>query len=292
MGIIGVPMGYVLRWLMSISGNNFALAVFLFTILVNLVMLPLTIKTQKTSMKQARLRPKLEAIKKKYGDDRMKVQQATQELYTKEGVSPAGGCLPMVLRLVFMMGVYEVIRKPISYIANLKVSDKALKALGGNAKSEITLLKHIDKAGKYFSASEIEKIEKIDFNWLGIQLTERPHFSWDIIGGWEKIWLIPLLAFAAAMINSIVMLIINKKINPDQPNMAGMMLTMPLISLFFAFSLEGAVGFYWICSSLISCVVQALVTIRYNPNRLMAEDRLKAITARDIYEKKKISEEK
>lgn len=140
MGIIGVPMGYVLRWLMSISGNNFALAVFLFTILVNLVMLPLTIKTQKTSLKQARLRPKLEAIKKKYGDDRMKVQQATQELYTKEGVSPAGGCLPMVLRLVFMMGVYEVIRKPISYIANVSVSDKALTRSAVRQKAKLHCL--------------------------------------------------------------------------------------------------------------------------------------------------------
>ncbi len=293
MGFIGAPMGAVLKWLMSLFNNNFAWAVFVFTVLVNLVMLPLTIKSQKSNLKQAKLRPKLEAIKLKYGDDKVKVQQATQELYSKEGVSPAGGCLPMILRLVFMMGVYEVIRKPLTYIAGFKWADAAMAAEKLEKQTEVLnkILGGAEKVGKHVvTAAERATAESMNFNWLGINLTDEPKFNWNF-SEFEIIWLIPILAFAAAMLNSIVTLLINKKMNPDQPNMAGMMLTMPLISLFFAFSLEGAVGFYWIVSSIISGAIQAVVSVKYNANRLLAIDRMKSVTARYNYEKNMAEEQ-
>ncbi|MEG1887336.1 MAG: YidC/Oxa1 family membrane protein insertase, partial [Oscillospiraceae bacterium] len=93
MDIISVPMGWILKQLSHLCGGNFAIAVFIFTVLVNLVMLPLTIKSQKSTAKQAKLKPRLDAIKKKCGDDKMKYQQATQDLYSTEGISMSGGCL-------------------------------------------------------------------------------------------------------------------------------------------------------------------------------------------------------
>ncbi len=292
MGIIGAPMGAVLNWLMSLFNNNFALAVFLFTVLINVIMLPLTIKSQKSNLKQAKLRPKLEAIKLKYGDDKVKVQQATQELYSKEGVSPAGGCLPLIVRLVFMMGVYEVIRRPLTYIAGFDWAKSVME--GAKATDEIGLLSKIvggaEKVGDHaITAAERSLVDGLNFNWLGINLTETPDFSWNF-AEFKIIWLIPILAFLAAMLNSVVTLLINKKMNPDQPNMAGMMLTMPLISLFFAFSLPGAVGFYWIVSSIISGVIQAVVSVKYNANRLLAADRIKSVCARYDYEQKVTAE--
>ena len=255
-------------------------------------MLPLTIKSQKANLKQAKLRPKLEAIKLKYGDDKMKVQQATQELYAKEGVSPAGGCLPMILRLVFMMGVYEVIRRPLTYIAGFDWAKSATTS--AKMADEIGLLSKIvggaEKVGDHvLTAAESATAKGLNFKWLGINLTETPDFSWNF-AEFELIWLIPILAFAAAMLNSVITLIINKKMNPDQPTAAGMMLTMPLISLFFAFSLPGAVGFYWIVSSLVSGVIQAIVSVKYNANRLLAIDRTNSVVSRYNYEKKVLAE--
>ena len=291
MKIIGVPLSYVLDWLMSLFNDNFALAVLGFTVIVNLIMLPLSIKSQKSTVKQAKLRPKLEVLKQKYGDDRQKMATAQQELYAKEGVSPAGGCLPLIVRLLFLMGVYEVIRKPLTYIFRYTVTNDALAKFG---KEEIKVLdsivKNADGITKYFNAEQIAEVKSriSSFDFLGINLTETPNFSWDF-SNFKPIWWIPILAFAAAMLNSIVMLIINKKANPDQPNMAGMMLTMPIISLIIAFGLPGAVGFYWICSSIVSGIIQAFVSLYYNPNRLMAADRLKTLSKRNEYEKTKKS---
>ena len=65
--IISKPMGWILARLSELCNNNFALSVLIFTVLVNLLMLPLTIKSQKSTAKQAKIKPKMDALKKKYG---------------------------------------------------------------------------------------------------------------------------------------------------------------------------------------------------------------------------------
>ena len=80
------------------------------------------------------------------------------------------------------------------------------------------------------------------------------------------------------MLTSVVSMRINKHINPDAPSMAGMMLTMPLISLSIGFSFPGGVCFYWICSSLIGGAIQSAIQILYGPHKLLARDRAKELS--------------
>ncbi|MBQ1183347.1 MAG: YidC/Oxa1 family membrane protein insertase, partial [Clostridia bacterium] len=90
MSFISEPMGWILAQLSKLFQGNFAGSVLIFTILVNIVMLPLTLKSQKSTAKQAKVKHKLDALKKKYGDDRQKYSMAMQELYNKEGISMGG----------------------------------------------------------------------------------------------------------------------------------------------------------------------------------------------------------
>ena len=119
MSFISEPMGWILAQLSKLFNGNFAGSVLIFTILVNIVMLPLTLKSQKSTAKQAKVKHKLDALKKKYGDDRQKYSMAMQELYNKEGISMGGGCMPMIVRFILMMGVYYAIMSPFSYVANI-----------------------------------------------------------------------------------------------------------------------------------------------------------------------------
>ena len=89
------------------------------------------------------------------------------------------------------------------------------------------------------------------------------------------------------MLTSVISLQLQKKMNPDQPNMTGMMLSMPLISLFFAFSLPAAVGLYWAFSSLVAGLLQAAVQVIYSPQRLLAEEQAKLIIKRNNEEKQR-----
>ena len=129
--IINIPLGWVLNFISGIFGGNFAAAVFVFTLLINIVFIPLTIKSQKSAVGQLRIKPKLDELKKKYGDDRQKYSQAMSQLYQEENVSMSGGCLPMIFRLVIMMSIYYLIMSPITYLMSVDASviDAASKAL-------------------------------------------------------------------------------------------------------------------------------------------------------------------
>lgn len=279
MEFISKPLGAVLNWLTQIVNGNFAFAVFIFTVIVNLAMFPLTIKSQKTSAKQSMLQPKLNRLKEKYGDDKVKYQQAMQELYQKENVSMGGGCLPMIIRLVFMMGVYWAVMKPLQYLCGVskETVNTAITSVLGKTGREIDLISKV--AAGEVSTIPASVLNKVDFKFLGIDLTRTPKFTLDF-SKIDILWVIPLMAFAAAMLTSVVSLYIQKKTNPDAPNMMAMMLTTPLISLIFSFSLPGAVGFYWACSSLISGLTQAVAQWVYSPSKIVAKEQSQVIIAR------------
>lgn len=284
--IINVPLGYVLRFLSGLFGGNFAAAVFLFTLLINLVLLPLTIKSQRASANQARIKPKLDAIRKKCGDDRQKFAQEQQNLYQKENVSMAGGCAPMLIRLIIMLGVYYVIVGPLQYLVGIGgdvVNDAVIAAQNlGFVKnitftSQISVLHAIQNGALEVANISAQQLSAVDFNFFGLDLTQTPEFSFNIFGGFQPIWLIPILSGVTAVLSSLISMQLQKITNPDAPSMGGMMLMMPLVSLVIAFSVPGAVGFYWAASNLISGGLQAAVQLIYNPNRVIARDQAKAI---------------
>ena len=329
---INIPLSYILKYISYIFNGNFAMAVFVFTLLINLVLIPLSIKSQKSTVQQTRIKPKLDDLKKRYGDDKQKYSMAMQELYQKEGISMSGGCLPMLFRLILMMSIYWLVLSPITYMAgvdkatvanvntaissgmaDLKKNDEAkynkiskeLSWKGNTSSSELAIVRIIrnedDIIHQILSEEQYQKIEKdlntiiekdkkagINFKLFGIDLTQTPKFSWNIFENWQPIWFIPIFAFLAQMFTSILSMYAQKKNNPDAPTMAGMILTMPLISLFIGFGLPGGVGFYWICSSLIGGLIQYALQVIYGPYKLLSRERAKELNERCDFEKKQL----
>ncbi len=282
--IINVPLGWVLRFISGLFGNNFAAAIFVFTLLVNIAFIPLTIKGQKSAVQQLRIKPKLDELKKKYGNDRKKYSMAMSQLYQQEGVSMSGGCLPMILRLVFMMCIYWLIMSPITYLMQVDASaiSEAQKALGSNG-NELQLLQAI-KNGKVVAPEILEASKNISFSFFGIDLIKTPDFDLDIFSKFQSLWIMPLLSFASQIISSMFTMKIQKKNNPDAPSMSGMLILMPLISLFIGFSLPCGVTFYWACSSLIGGVMQILVQEYYGPQKMLAKLRVKELASQCDFE--------
>ena len=290
--IINIPLGWVLRFIASAFQGDFAAAVFLFTLLINVAFIPLTIKSQKSAVQQTRIKPKLDELKKKYGDDKQKYSQAMQELYRQENVSMSGGCLPMIFRLVIMMSIYYLIMQPLTYLMNVDASviNTAKEALniGANSRNiELSIISAVE-TGKIASPEISAVLDMVNFDFFGINLTETPKFSFNIFGDFQKIWIMPVLAFAAQMLSSVFSMKMQKKTNPDAPNMAGMMLTMPLISLFIGFSLPGGVTFYWACSSLIGGLAQIAVQQFYGPHKLLSKERSKELVKQCDFESAQI----
>ena len=161
---VSIPMGWILSQLSALFDNNFAASVLVFTVLVNIVMLPLTINSLKSTAKQARIKHKLDALKKKCGDDRQKYSEGMQELYNKEGISMGGGCMPMIIRLIIMMGVYYAISSPFTYVVNVDSNSlNAAKQWTAYVKvAEATDGKNVVSAKQWESLGLEERTERQD----------------------------------------------------------------------------------------------------------------------------------
>ncbi len=254
-------------WLLEILCNTFhsyPIAIIVFTVIVNVALVPFNIKQQKNMAKQARLRPKLEALKEKCGDDKVKYQNAMTELYQKENISPTGGCLPMVIRLAIIMMVYYGLLD----ILNITTNAAGERVMGESS------------------------VPAAYFNLFGLDLRMSPHFSTDIIGMLTRdfTWVIPILCFAAQMMSMLISNRQQSKNNPQAANgqdgcMKSTMLLMPVVSLVFTFQVTCALGFYWIFSSIINTVITLVVNHFYSADKILAREMLEEGKARRNKEK-------
>ncbi len=121
------PLGWIIKICYELT-NNYAAALLIFSLALQLILLPFGIKQQKNSIKQAKLDPKIRAIKKKYAgrNDQVtqkKMQEETMEVYQKEGYNPMGGCLPLLIQLPILFALYAVVTQPLTYICDYNSSD-------------------------------------------------------------------------------------------------------------------------------------------------------------------------
>ena len=288
-------LGVALKWVTNTVGfHNYLLGLCIFAILVEICMLPLSVKQQKNSIKQATLRPKEMAIRNHYKGrndqaTQQKVNSEIQQLYEKENFNPMGGCLPMLLQLPIVMLLYNIVIDPVRYVLGgtaefgnaIKLFFTTSQAAGGlgmtlhSANGTIEVLSQIGKVD--FSAlkdfafftnssevySNLSNLSKSipDFNVGPINFGYTPSLDGNY-------WLlvVPVLTFVVYYFS----MKISKKFtyqatqNEQAPG-AGcsnktMELMMPVMSTFFSFAVPGAIGIYWVFRSVLSTVKQFVMS--------------------------------
>ena len=115
LGIIAKPMGLLLDLLYGFIGN-YGLSIIIFTVFVKLCLYPLYIKQTKSTAMMSEMQPKIKAIQNKYGNDQEMMNIKMQELYKEEKFNPMGGCLPMLIQMPIIMGLFALLRNPMRYI--------------------------------------------------------------------------------------------------------------------------------------------------------------------------------
>lgn len=115
MGILSKPLGFLLSWLYELIGS-YGIALIIVTVIVKLCLYPVYAKSIKSTMKMTEVQPKIQEIQQKYAKDRELMNEKMTELYKEEGVSMYGGCLPMVVQMIVIMGLFALLRNPMAYI--------------------------------------------------------------------------------------------------------------------------------------------------------------------------------
>ena len=117
LGFLANIIAYPLR-LIYMLVNDYGLSIILLTLLVRLIMIPLYAKQIKYSAAMSDLQPKVQEIQKKYARDKETMNIKKQELYSKEKVNPATGCLPLLIQMPIIMGLYQLLRDPLAYMSD------------------------------------------------------------------------------------------------------------------------------------------------------------------------------
>ncbi len=292
--IFKYPMQLFYNWT-----GSYLVALILFALLVRIVFIPMAISQQKTQIKGAKLRPKIALIEKKYAGRKDRESMAAKQneildLQQKEGYSPFSGCLPLLLQLPIIMGLYQVIRKPLTYMLNVsddllaKIVEK-VNAFGGLTGKEFQV-----DAAEQLSLINAIKTHNIDISGVmtesGETLTELPNMT--IFGGaidlsstpsltsFNWLLLIPLLTFAFSYLSMKV----SQWMNPNLRNNAAtpetqassriMEWTMPLMGVWISFMTPAAVGVYWLMGYVFT-MLQTVILAKLMPLPVFTEEDLR-----------------
>ena len=114
MNIISNALGHVLRIIFELV-QNYGLSIILFTILVKVLLLPLTIKQTKSTKAMQDIQPKIQEIQTKYKDKPEKQQQEIMKIYQEAKINPLAGCLPLLIQMPILLALFSVLREPVTY---------------------------------------------------------------------------------------------------------------------------------------------------------------------------------
>lgn len=293
--LITIPLGYILGFIYNFI-NNYGWSLIIFTVLIKVLLLPLGLKQQKATTKMQQIQPKMTEIQKKYANDQQKLSEETMKLYKEYGVNPMGGCLPLLIQLPILFGLYRVIYKPLTYM--LHYTDEAVADLTSQ---------YVAQFGEFSAAAAnqaqiiIAKAnDLINFDFLGLDISATPS-----IANPSVIWIVPILAAVTTYLTSKVTTamagnknkdkktdengVVKKErvLSPDQKTNAGqansaesmtksMTIMMPLMTLWITFTLPATLGVYWTVSNVLS-ILQTVVLNGYFKKKLETE-----IAAQDV----------
>lgn len=281
---VKVPIGYLLGWIYAII-PNYGWTIILFTLVTKLILLPLGLKQQKSMTKMQAMQPKLAALQEKYKNDKQKQSEETMKLYKQYGISPMGGCLPMLIQLPIIFALYRVLYRPITYMLHYSA-----ERVGDLAYDLALKLGHtIDMKAPMAQIEIARGADLIDFSFLGLDLAANPNAD-----GWITLaMIIPILAAVTTYFSSKITTMMNDKkkksqtvekkpqriLSPDQKTapsgdtaQVGKTMTwmMPIMTLWFTSTFPAALGVYWIASNIFS-IVQTLILNGYYSKKMELE---------------------
>lgn len=272
-------LGYVMKGCYWLT-NNYVLALLLFALAMQILMLPLGLKQQKNMIKQAKLRPREMAIKKKYAgrNDQVsmkKCQNEIMEMYQQEGYSTMAGCLPMIVQLIIVFPLYQVVIRPLEFISGLtadmckEMADVLMGAGDGAFKIytgyQIDLIRKVEELGM---GNLSEKFQGFldgktlpDVSLFGVDLGITPFNALQSASWW--LLFVPVLNLGLMYLSQFL----SKKFTyqntqaeaANSSSMKIMMYVLPLMTFFITFNFASAIGIYWIFRTILSMVQQFIL---------------------------------
>lgn len=257
--------GYLLEWLYNGIGQNYGIALILFTVILRIILLPLTIKQQKSMKKTTELQGKMQEIQFKYKNNPELMNKEIMDLYKRENLSPFSGCISSIVQILIILSVFYLVSRPLTYMK--KIDPGIIE----NYRNEISA----ENDGKISNYYEIEIIQKkaaqdenikVNMDFLGLDLSKVPSQNMTDI----KVYIIPIL-YVISSIFSIKMTTGKTKKKEQngssEPDMTqqmnkSMSYMMPIMAVSIAFVAPLGLALYWLISNILM-ILERIVINKY-----------------------------
>ncbi len=284
MGSISSLFGYILNFIYEVV-KNYGLAIIILSILLKLVLLPLSIKQQKTMKKTAKIQKKVKELQEKYKNDQMKMNQEMMDLYKRENLSPFSGCLTSIIQILLLFAMFGLVRSPLTYMK--KIDNEVInnyiiemkQEVGENSVSrnypQISVLKYVN------SHKTEEDPLYINMNFFGLDLSNIPQENWQ---DWT-VYIIPALYVITTIISMKITTKMteantkkddiieikseeekdkNKDKEPDPQDMAAQMNKsmswfMPIMSVSIAIIAPLGLALYWLVNNILMIIERLII---------------------------------
>ena len=294
---ITVPFGWLLGQLYALT-DNYGIAMIIFALVVQTVMLPMRAKSKKSSMKLSRVQPLIQDIQARYTDP-VKQNEMMRKLYQEEGISMGGSCLWSLVPILIIFPLLRIIREPMTYI--LGASPEEIATIIEVVKANTTDLFTSARGGFYDQviaagaitdcAVQIKEaiptidpsiLEGINFEFLGINLGLIPSWrfwTWDVMN-WGTVGaaLIPVLSTGSQLVQTLVMQKMNNSVVTDKngihdaetakksqqnQSMNTMLWIMPFMTLMIGYSVAAGLSLYWFVGGLYTMISDVIMTKKF-----------------------------
>lgn len=286
--LVGTPLGWLMRFCYDIF-NDYGLAIIFFTFLTKVIMFPISLLVQKNSIKMVRMKPRLDALRYQYIDDKDAFIDAQSALYKEEHYSPMAGVWPLLLQLPIIFGLLDVVYKPLKHLLHTapatidafvfktaELMGVTVDELGSTA--QLTVVEKVKSMPEAFASitganDVISGIASLKMDFLGFNLAETPNIA--VV---NAVFIVPILAGLSALLMCVIQNHINVlQIEQNKLSQWGMTIFMIAFSTFFAFIVPAGVGLYWTFGNLFAIGVMYLVNAIYSPKKYINYEALEAM---------------
>ena len=252
--------GYLLNSIYSLV-NNYGIAIIIFTVILKLVMLPISIKQQKTMKKSAKLQIKVTEIQEKYSNDQVRQSQEMMDLYKKENMSPFSGCLSSIIQFIIILSVFYLVSKPLTYMKHVEpaILDNYANEIAASSQDamryrEIAIIKE---------KGTVDENVNLNMNFLGLDLSDVPTQNYKDL----KVYVIPALYVITSIISTSLTMNTNKKSKEEKLEETEepkekeqdameemnkqMKFMMPIMTVSIALIAPLGLALYWFVSNLL-----------------------------------------
>ena len=259
--------GYILNIIYNLV-NNYGIAIILFTIILKLIMLPISIKQQKTLKKSAKVQAKVKELQDKYSNDPVRLNQEMMNAYKQENMSPFSGCLSSIIHFVVILSIFFLVSRPLTYMKH--IDSNTIKKYAQEITEETGNVLRYEEIAIIKEKSDEDSNVSLNMNFLGLDLSDVPTQNYSDL----KVFIIPALYVLTSILSTKITTSLNKKSQQEKVEEETkkekeedameemnkqMNIMMPIMSVSIALIAPLGLALYWLVSNILMIIERLII---------------------------------